>query len=327
MHPAQVARHPAPAFEIGANDGKLCLAVRRIERRARGRAELAGDAQALRFLELRDRIGQGAVVLRVVLGRHAQPLAQKRHARIAGRLQDAAAPIDGDAQDRALGDLLRARLAGRLLAQLLIFGAQRAIGLVRRVEAVERERKIVGGRHLIEHARGVIRGLVVDVVGHPRPMHPAIQGVAGIGQKRGRDRQFGLGLLHAGQAGQLRQAIIGGIEPIGIDARQMGRDGARTVAGLVGPQWHKAALFVEGRDSGPVGLARDEPFELGAIGQKRAKRLRNRRAGGGNKVRRRRIRTAVGHNGSGRLHNGGPLLDRLNGGLRIGRARPRRWGG
>ena len=82
---AEVARHPAPALQIGGDRGDLVLAADAVHRKERSRADDAVDGQAGSSLERFDRRHQrGVVELRfgADLERDPESETQRRHARI-----------------------------------------------------------------------------------------------------------------------------------------------------------------------------------------------------------------------------------------------------
>ena len=123
-----------------------------------------------------------------------------------------------------------------LAAQLGELGLQFLVELVRRVVAIERCGRVLGGRDVGEHFRRIGRVLgILDVGGDLRPVHPAALGLSRIVEHARGQFQFGLGELVRRSGGRkIRHRIVGRIEALGGGVLQTGDHALAAVGQFAG---------------------------------------------------------------------------------------------
>ena len=192
--------------------------------------------------------------------------AQLRHARIFRR--DLTLLLGGglERQRRTFGDVDHRSVA--LAAQLGELGLQFLVELVRRVVAVERCGRVLGGRDVGEHFRRIGRVLgILDVGGDLRPVHPAALGLSRIVEHARGQFQFGFGELVRRSGGRkIRHRIVGRIEALGGGILQTGDHALAAVGQFAGlrPLRRVVARRVELLDGGALVLAVEIAQRFGA---------------------------------------------------------------
>ena len=142
------------------------------------------------------------------------------------------------------------------------------VELVRRVVAVERSGRVLGGRDVGEHFRRIGRVLgILDVARDLRPVHPAALGLSRIVEHARGQFQFGFGkLVRRSGGGKIRHRIVGRIEALGGGVLQAGDHALAAVGQFAGlrPLRRVVARRVELLDGGTLVLAVEVAQRFGA---------------------------------------------------------------
>ncbi len=120
--------------------------------------------------------------------------------------------------------------------------------------------------HDAEHI-GRIGGFLIvgNVAADARPVHAPDAGVMRISNDRGRQPDLGLRQRRGiGAAGEIRNGIIGGSKPVGVDMAEIGdrRLRARIRAAIGQPQRRVIAAGIEGVDHGSIIRIAEDGVEL-----------------------------------------------------------------
>ena len=263
---AELARQPAQAFQVDEHQIDLTVPLRAVERLHGAVVEHTGRLEIGALLEFSYGGCDLAVVTLIVGVLDAELGAQLRHAGIFWR--DRALLLGGglERQCRTLGDMNHRSVT--LAAQLGELGLQVLVELVRRVVAVERCGRVLGGRDIGEHFRRIGRVLgILDVGGDLRPVHPAALGLSRIVEHARGQFQFGFGeLVRRSGGGKIRHRIVGRIEALGGGVLQTGDHALAAVGQFAGlrPLRRVVARRVELLDGRALVLAVEIAQRFGA---------------------------------------------------------------